>query len=231
MAEMKLDPMEMLLRLTGDLSAVRTRVQELEDQKLGEALEGLDTKVGQLKETLAAVVEAVRKIQEDPQEEEAPDWPGTTPNWMDDLDQEQARILWDWLTEWCQNKLWPFYAQHVWKPCWYRHPRLRIELTSLCANWYWSYSKGAPPTRVSEWHARWWPHVEKVLKEELKNCGMPRDDLKNPKHPVPVPIRPTEAEPNPPKPAYTESDFVDPGFLGLVEKDIARRRPPDSDAD
>ena len=94
MGEMKLDPMEMLLRLTGDLSAIRTRVQELEDQKLSAALESLDTKVGQLKETLAAVVEAVRQIQEGPEEEEeAPDWPGTTPNWMDDLDQEQARDL------------------------------------------------------------------------------------------------------------------------------------------
>ncbi|MFF5893961.1 hypothetical protein ACFY72_35105 [Streptomyces globisporus] len=228
---MRLDPMEMLLRLTGDLSAVRTRVTELEDAKLGEALDGLDTKVGQLKETLAAVVEAVRQIQADPEEEEAPDWPGTTPNWMDDLDQEQARVLWDWLTEWSQNKLWPFYAQKVWKPCWYKHPRLRIELTSLCANWYWSYTKGAPPTRVSEWHARWWPHVEKVLREELRNCGIPRDDLKKPKHPVPAPAVPTEATPNPPAPPWTEWDFAEPGFLAAVEKDIARRPAPEKETD
>ena len=223
--------MEMLLRLTGDLSAVRGRVQELEDQGLAAALEDISTKVGNLRETLAAVVAVVQQIQEGPQEEEeVEDWPGTTPNWRDDLDQEKARVLWDWLIEWCQNTLWPFYAQSVWLPCWYKHPRLRIELTALCANWYWSYQKGAPPTRVMEWHARWWPHVEKVLKEELKNCGLPHDGKKL-KHPVPVPAVPTEEDPAPEPPPYTAEDFADPGFLAAVDRDVERRRLPEGAAD
>ncbi|MFI9031143.1 hypothetical protein [Streptomyces sp. NPDC053560] len=227
---MKLDPMEMLLRLTGDLSEVRGRVQELEDQGLATALEGLGKKVGDLRETLAAVVAAVQHMQAEPEEEEEPDWPGTTPNWTDELDQDQARELWDWLTKWCQNILWPIYAERVWKPCWYRHARLRMELTALCANWHWAYTKNAPPTRVSEWHARWWPHAERVLREELKDCGLPREDLPAPKHPVPAPLRPTKENPRPPAPPFTAEDFADHKFLERVEKDIARR-PPGKTAD
>ncbi|MFE9334916.1 hypothetical protein [Streptomyces sp. NPDC006925] len=229
MAEMKLDPMEMLLRLTGDLSAVRGRLQTLEDENLPATLEGLDTKVGQLKESLAAVVEAVGQLMADPEEEPPPEWPGTTPNWTDDLDQDQARELWDGLTEWCQNTLWPIYARPVWRPCWYLHKRLVIELTALWRNYEWSYEDKAPPTRVSEWHARWWPHVEKVLEKELSNCGMPRDGLPKPRHPVPVPVQPTMENENPPPPPFTESDFVDHRFFERVEKDIARRREPEGD--
>ncbi|MFI2620552.1 hypothetical protein [Streptomyces sp. NPDC018584] len=55
---------------------------------------------------------------------------------------------------------------------------------------------------------------------------MPRDDLKNPKHRVPVPIVPTEVNPNPPAPPFSEADFAEPGFLAAVEEDIARRQAP-----
>ncbi|MFI5987099.1 hypothetical protein ACIBEA_40320 [Streptomyces sp. NPDC051555] len=232
MADFKLDPMEMLLRLTGDLSGVRGRVQSLEDQDLAVALERLDENVGSLRETLAAVTVAIQQMQAEPEEEEpekeVENWPGTAPNWTDDLDQEQARALWDWLTEWCQNKLWPIFAQPVWKPCWYRHTKLRIELTSLCANWYWSYDKKAPPTRSAEWLARWWPHVERILKEELNDCGLPRDGLQRPKHPVPVPVQATADNPTPAPPAFTVNDFADPAFFEWVEGNISKRRPAEA---
>ncbi|KAB7833572.1 hypothetical protein FRZ00_33410 [Streptomyces mobaraensis] len=227
--------MEMLLRLTGDLSDVRGRVQDLEDQGVAATLESLDTKVGGLKETLAAVVEAIQQLQAEPEEEEEeePDWPGTTPNWTDDLDQDQARELWDGLTEWCQNKLWPIYVQDVWKPCWYRHMRLRVELTWVWRAYEWSYEKGkgVPPTRVAEWHVRWVKHIEAVLKEELKECGLPRDGLPRPKHRVPLPQPPTEEDETPAPPPFRVTDFVDPTFFEWVEDNIRKRRPAENSED
>ncbi|GAA2111057.1 hypothetical protein [Streptomyces synnematoformans] len=218
---------DMLLTLTGHISEVRTRLKELEDQNLHAELEGLSTRVGGLGETLAGIVEAIAAMQADPEPDPEPDWPGVSPNWTDDIDQNQARELWDWLTGWCQNILWPIYAQDVWKPCWYRHTRVRIALTALRGAHQWSYeSPQVPPTRGLEWEHRWWPATEQLLKEELKDCGLPRDGLPVPRHPVPVPIQPTEANPNPPPPPFTVRDFADPGFLEYMERNIARRREP-----
>ncbi|MEU5547178.1 hypothetical protein AB0G85_33180 [Streptomyces sioyaensis] len=218
---MQLDPMEMLLRLTGDLSNVNGRVKTLEEQQVAAALaafeEKMATSVGGLEEQLAAVVAVIQQMQAEP-EEEPSDGPGTAPNW-NDVNQDQARELWDWLTSWCQNVLWPTYAQSVWKPCWYRHQQVRIQLTWLCAYWHWAYEQHAPPTRAAEWHVRWWPHVEQVLKKELKECGYPSDNLPKPRHPVPVPVADSAAPPAP----FSIDDFVDHRFFERVEKDIARR--------
>lgn len=227
---MKVSVGDMLLTLTGNLSDVRSRLQALEDQKLLAELEGLATTVGGLNEKLAAIVAAVVQMQAEPEPEPEPAWPGFSPNWTDDLDQDQARELWDWLTEWCQNILWPIYARDVWKPCWYLHTQVRIELTALRGTWKHAYlSPDVPPTRAMEWHSRWWPHAEKMLKEELKNCGHPREGLPRPKHPVPVPQQPTDENPYPEPPAFHIGDFADPDFLRWVEDNISKRREPEKE--
>lgn len=225
--DVKVSVGDMLLTLTGNISELRARLKELEDQNLRGELEGLSTRVGSLGETLAGIVEAIAAMQAEPEAEPEPDWPGVSPNWNDDIDQNQARELWDWLTEWCQNYLWPIYAQDVWKPCWYRHNRVRIVLTALRGAHQWSYeSPQVAPTRGLEWEYRWWPETEKLLRAELKSCGLPRDDLKEPKHKVPLPLTAKEGDPPPPTPAFTIKDFVDPGFFEYVERNIARRREP-----
>ncbi|MGW6804114.1 hypothetical protein, partial [Streptomyces sp. NPDC055039] len=228
--DMKVSVGDMLLTLTGNVSDARKRLSELENQKLKEELEGLATRVGGLREQLAGIVEAVTQMQAEPEPEPEPDWPGVSPSWTDDIDQDQARELWDWLTEWCQNVLWPVYAQDVWKPCWYRHTRVRIVLTALRGAHQWSYeTTKVAPTRGLEWEFRWWPQTETLLKEELKDCGLPREGLQKPKHPVPVPKQPTEADPHPAPPAFTIKDFVDPGFFDYMEKNIAKRREPEKE--
>ncbi|MGD6757288.1 hypothetical protein [Streptomyces sp. BH105] len=228
--DMKVSVGDMLLTLTGNVSDARKRLDTLEGQKLKEELERLSHHVGGLKEQLAAISEAFTQLQAEPEPEPEPDWPGVSPNWTDDLDQDQARELWDWLTAWCQNVLWPIYAQDVWKPCWYRHTRVRIALTSLRGAHQWSYeTTKVPPTRSLEWELRWWPQVEELMKKELKDCGMPSDALARPKHPIPVPKQPTVEDPNPAPPPFTEKDFTDPGFFDYVERNIARRRSPDEE--
>ncbi len=229
---MKVSVGDMLLTLTGNVSDARKRLSDLENQKLKELLEGLALKVGEHKEQLAAITEAFAALQAEPEPEPEPDWPGVSPNWTDDLDQDQARELWDWLTKWCHNILWPIYAQDVWKPCWYRHTRVRIVLTALRGAHQWSYeTTKVPPTRAMEWEFRWLREAKQLLKEELKDCGLPRDDLKKPKHPVPVPVQSTPENPNPAPPAFTIEDFTDPGFFDYVERNIAKRREPDKETD
>ncbi|MFF1399408.1 hypothetical protein ACFVZD_37120 [Streptomyces sp. NPDC058287] len=228
--DMKVSVGDMLLTLTGTVSDARRRLAELENQKLKQELERLATTVGGLNQQLAALTEAFVQLQAEPEPEPDPDWPGVSPNWTDDIDQDQARELWDWLTGWCQNILWPIYAQDVWKPCWYRHRRVRIALTALRGAHQWSYeTTKTAPTRALEWEYRWWPSTKALLKEELRDCGLPRDDLKKPNHPVPLPPQPTQAEPNPPAPSFTIKDFVDPDFFPYVERNISRRREPERD--
>ena len=167
------------------------------------------------------MVEKLQQLQEEPEEEEEADGPGTAPDWTQ-VDQDQARALWDWLLEWCQNILWPTYAEEVWKPRWYRHQRLRIELTWLCAYWYWSYEPKSPPTRAAEWHARWWPYVEKVMREELSRCGYVSENLREPRHAYPVDVK--DADGNLVQQApYSGDDFADDELFASVERHIARR--------
>ncbi|MFD3907821.1 hypothetical protein ACFXOL_11070 [Streptomyces californicus] len=222
--DMKVSVSDMLLTLTGNVSDARKRLAELENQKLKQGQESILHKLGEHKEQLAAITEALAAMQADPEPEPAPDWPGVSPNWSDDMDQAQARELWDWLTDWCHNYLWPIYAQDVWKPCWYRHTRVRIVLTALRGAHEWSYeTTKVPPTRALEWEFRFWPQVETLLKRELKDCGQPRDGEKKQKHPVPVPVPPDP-------PAFTAKDFTDPGFFDYVEKHIASKREPEKES-
>jgi hypothetical protein len=200
----QLSPETLLTTLIGDLAEVRGRVTALEEQELLDAINGL-------KRTLGEIVDAVDKLQTQ-EEESGDDGPGTAPDWTS-VDQDQARELWDWLLEWSQNKLYPMYALEVWRPCWYRHPRIRVELTWLCAYWHWSYEKTAPPTRAAEWHARWWPHVEGIMVKQLARCGHADEDRGDLKHEVPA--------------DQAEDDFMDSAeqLREFVEAHIARRPP------
>ncbi|NEC93616.1 hypothetical protein G3I71_49630 [Streptomyces sp. SID12501] len=70
MAEIKIDAMEMLLRLTAELAETRGRLKALEEENLPASLESIDEKVGGLKESLAAVTAAVQQMRAEPEEEE-----------------------------------------------------------------------------------------------------------------------------------------------------------------
>ncbi|MFJ8855211.1 hypothetical protein [Streptomyces sp. NPDC102437] len=215
---MKLEPGDMLLALARDLSETRTtlnsgledaitRLETLEGQEFGDAITGLRKVIGDL-----AV--AVQELQAEPEEAEEPEGPGTAPDWTN-LDKKQCRELWEWLLTWCGKVLLPVYAGDVWRPCWYRHRQLRIQLTWLCAYWHWSYEKTAPPTRAAEWHTRWWPAIEKYMKEELKDCGYVSESLREPVHVI------TDDD------GLTYDDFADHGLTEWKEADIARRPDPE----
>lgn len=216
---MKLDPAEMLLGLARDLSETRTTLtagMENVVERL-EALEGAeyDDAIAGLRRLLGDVVVSVEKLQAKDEEEE-PEGPGTAPDWTN-LDKEQCRELWDWLLLWCGKILLPVYARGVWRPCWFRHQQLRIQLTWLCAYWHWSYEKTAPPTRAAEWHVRWWPAIEKFMKDELKECGYVSDSLRDPLHEIPQHG----------DDALEYEDFADHGLTAWVDADVARRPDPE----
>ncbi|MFD8026132.1 hypothetical protein ACFV6G_37675 [Streptomyces lavendulae] len=216
---MRLEPGDMLLALARDLSEARTtltsgledlagRLETLEGAEYGDAIAGL-------RKVLGEVSDAVQELQ-DKGEEEEPEGPGTAPNWVE-LDKEQCQELWDWLLTWCGKILLPVYASEVWRPCWFRHQQLKIQLTWLCAYWHWAYEKAAPPTRAAEWHTRWWPAVKKVMQDELKDCGYVSDSLREPFHEIPQHG----------DDALAYDDFADHGLLDLVAKDVARRPDPE----
>lgn len=213
---MKLEPERMVLDLARDLAETRStltngladtvaRLEALEGQELDDAIAGL-------RKLLGEVAEQVQKLQDAAEAaEEESDGPGTAPDWRN-LDKEQCRELWDWLCNWCSRVLLPVYAQEVWRPCWYRHQQVRIQLTWLAAYYEWSYEKTAPPTRAAEWHMRWWPSIEKFLKKELQKCGHP-GDVHDPLHEI--------------APDLAYEDFADDGLAAWIDKDVARRPDPE----
>ncbi|MFF0430322.1 hypothetical protein ACFYUJ_38920 [Streptomyces sp. NPDC004520] len=214
---MKLEPERMVLDLARDLAETRTtlsngledvvsRLEELEGLDIPDAISGLRKVIGEI----AVGLQALQAAAEEEEEEES-EGPGTAPDWRS-VDKEQCRELWDWLCNWCSRVLLPVYAQEVWKPCWYRHAPLRIQLTWLCAYYEWSYEKHAPPTRAAEWHMRWWPSMEKVIKKELANCGH-AGDVHDPVHEIPGEM------------AYEE--FADGGLAEWIDRDVARRPDPE----
>jgi hypothetical protein len=221
-----MDPERFLLELSSQLTEARSSVTALDGRVGTLEQQDLSRRVGEIREQLGAINEVLRQLTSEPVEEEESDGPGTAPNWIG-ADQQQARELWDWLLDWCQNILWPVWGQEVWKPCWYRHQTVRIQLTWLCAMWHWAYEKHAPPTRAAEWHLRWWPGVRDFMKAELNRCGYRSDNLPNPEHEVPVP----NPDPTGSQPAYLITDFADDRILERVQKDIDRRPPPKKDSE
>jgi len=200
---MKIDPEKFLANLAAELSEVRGRVTTIEDQRLVDRL-------GQMRDAvsdLAGLVAALQPVEEEPRDP----GPVVAPNWAD-LDQEQAANAWEVLVTWCREVYRPMYAEKQWRPCWYRHPVLRVQLSWLCANWHWSYMANCPPTRPAEWHTRWWPSVSTFMNDELSRCGLATDQLLAPVHPVPKDIK--------------ENGFEDGRMSTYIERDIARRPPP-----
>lgn len=200
---MKIEPERMLANLAADLAEVRTRLQLIEGQRLVDQMGQMRTTLGDLAELVAAL----QPVEEEPQDP----GPVVAPNWAD-LDQSQAAEAWEVLVTWCRDVYRPMYALQQWRPCWYRHPLLRIQLSWLCANWHWSYMAKCPPTRPAEWHTRWWPSVQSFMDEELRRCGPSTDQLLGPVH-------------SPPK-GIEGNGFEDGLMSAYIERDIARRPPP-----
>lgn len=212
---MALDPERFLATLAGDVLDVARRVDAIEHAALPEQIEALGV-------TVTALFEAVDALR--PPDEDAPLSVGYVPNWAV-LDREQAAKVWADLVDWCRTVLHPMYAADIWRPCWYTHPRLRIELTWLWANWRYSYDPKAPPNRAAEWHTRWWPHLSGVITEELKRCGPVSDTLLEPLDPVPP--RPADYDEERDGWILGERDFADDEKLGqYIQRDCARRPEP-----
>ncbi|MFF4607777.1 hypothetical protein ACFY12_34190 [Streptomyces sp. NPDC001339] len=200
---MAITPEKMLTGLVGDVAVLDNRVKELEGKDPSSSITGIH-------EALADIMEKIAKLEEKAPEEQAP----PTPNWAT-ADQERARELWDWLIKWCRETLYPMYASEHWRPCWYEHPQLRIQLTWLAHFHDWAYEPKAPPTRAAEWHARWWPFIRDnilsptVLNSELFRCGHKVTDRKM-LHEVPI--------------GADEAAFEDGGLDDYV-KEFVERRP------
>ncbi|NUT46106.1 MAG: hypothetical protein HOV94_02130 [Saccharothrix sp.] len=215
---MPIDPDKLLAHIAGDVRDLGRRVDGIEKAKLPEHLRDLTT-------TVQALVETVEALQ--PTDEDEPMPVGYVPNWAV-LDRDQAAKVWADLVDWCRTVLHPMYASEIWRPCWYQHPRLRIELTWLWAAWRYSYEPKAPPTRAAEWHTRWWPHLAGVVADELKRCGLASDTLFQPVHPVPA--RPDDYDEDRHGWILGETDFADDEQLGRwIEADCARRPEPPTD--
>jgi hypothetical protein len=171
---MALNPELLLLELSKDLGDAKRRLELLEQLKLAENL-------GQLKEELKAITAYLQALAAQDEEDEEPERlnPAVVPDWRT-LTADQAGDWWEVLVHWCREVLYPTYAYiaHVWRPCWYKHPQVVEELTWLCAYWHWAYqSKGAPPSRASDWHTRAWPHVRQQLEVLFERCFVPEGSL------------------------------------------------------
>ncbi|MFJ8957337.1 hypothetical protein ACIRO1_45330 [Streptomyces sp. NPDC102381] len=199
---MAITPEKMLTGLVGEVALLDDRVTKLEGKDPSSSIAGIH-------EALADIMAKIEKLEEKPKEEQAP----PTPDWTT-ADQDRARELWDWLIKWCRETLYPMYAREYWRPCWYEHPQLRIQLTWLAHFHDWSREPKAPPTRAAEWHARWWPFVRdsvlgpSVPNSELFRCGHKVED-RTMLHAVPA--------------HEDETAFEDGGLDSYVEEFIARR--------
>ncbi|PJN21114.1 hypothetical protein CG736_34795, partial [Kitasatospora sp. CB02891] len=120
----------------------------------------------------------VRELQEsqeaDGEDEEEEFDPSQVPDFLS-LTQEDAEVTWKWLIKWAGEVLRPNYLggrRSPWRPCWYLHRRVVLELIWCCACWHWAYSvKKAPPSRAADWATRWLPHLEAFLAKHLEPCG------------------------------------------------------------
>lgn len=207
---MAITPEKMLTGLAGELALLTNRVQELEGKDPTSSISGIY-------QALADFKDKIEKLEEKAPEEQAP----PTPNWAT-ADQERAQELWDWLITWCRETLYPMYAyEHwrptahtYWRPCWYEHPQVRIQLTWLAHFHDWAYEPKAPPTRAAEWHARWWPFIrDSILNSavpgsEFHGCGHRVSDRKM-LHEVPL--------------RADENAFEDGGLDEYVEEFVKRR--------
>ncbi|MEV8590891.1 hypothetical protein AB0424_28525 [Streptomyces sp. NPDC051180] len=165
---MAIQPERMLTVLAGDLAVLKEGFGALVE-RIGK-LEGKDpsTSIAGIHEALADILESIEELRPGSEEE---DGPPPTPNWAT-ADQDRARELWKWLTDWCRSTLHPMYAREHWRPCWYEHPQLRIQLTWLAHFHDWAYEPKAPPPRAAEWHLRWWPQLrDQILIPEFEGCG------------------------------------------------------------
>ncbi|MEV5348950.1 hypothetical protein [Streptomyces achromogenes] len=201
---MAISPEKMLAELVGNVAVLKENLAAL-TERVGE-VEKKDpsTSIAGIHEALADIMESIEELRTTEEETGPP----PTPNWAK-ADQEEARRLWKWLTEWCRTTLYPMYAQEHWRPCWYEHPQLRIQLTWLAHFHDWAYEPKAPPTRAAEWHLRWWPQLrDQVLVPELRGCGH-KDADRVMLHEIPV--------------GEDETAFEDGGLDDYITEFVARR--------
>lgn len=171
---MALSPEKMLTNLMGDVALLRSRMDKIDELEVAERLRLLDQGLLQVVDQISHVGQLLQELQQG-EEETKPDFnPAAVPDFLT-LDQEQATAVWQWLVDWVAKVLRPAYlgagANSPWRPCWYQHRRVLLELIWVCAHWHWSYEKGAPPARAAEWHTRWLPHLETFLAKQFVGCG------------------------------------------------------------
>lgn len=95
-----------------------------------------------------------------------------TPSWVD-MSRDQARAMWNELTEWLRTLLLARYPRRavVITSCWYRHPEAVEQLTWLHACWRATYrNPQALPRDAAEWHLRYLPAAISQLAQILAAC-------------------------------------------------------------
>ncbi len=170
---MALDAEKVLSTLVGDVAVLRSRVEGFEALDVNDRLQLLDQGLLQLVDQMGTIARMLDEAQQEKEETEPEFDPTKVPDFLS-LNQKQAAEVWEWLVTWCLTVLRRVYLgprSGVWRPCWYQHRRVVIELIWACAFWHWSYAEGAPPSRAAEWHTRWLPHLQEFLAKQFAPCG------------------------------------------------------------
>ncbi|MDE1672655.1 hypothetical protein [Nocardia gipuzkoensis] len=93
----------------------------------------------------------------------------------DELDVDQARTLWEELTEWVNWLRESYQLASKIKPCWYRHRAVREELTALMASHkavYYTDPDGRDVLRedLTAWHTQWYRSALEAIAKLLADC-------------------------------------------------------------
>ncbi|WP_280494367.1 hypothetical protein [Nocardia asiatica] len=93
----------------------------------------------------------------------------------DELGVDDARALWEELTEWVKWLRETYQLASKIKPCWYRHRAVREELTALMASHkavYYTEPDGRDVLRedLTAWHTQWYRSALEAIAKLLADC-------------------------------------------------------------
>jgi hypothetical protein len=141
-----------------ELAGLTRRLEAIESQNLGENLRRLAQTVAEQAETKA--------------EKRSQVW-----NWAT-MTADQQRMAWEILLRWRREVLavrYPAAYRQIRRRCWYQHPDVVEELTTLYTTWNWAYmDPETTPPRAAEWLDHWLPKGIERIVHLLRQCSMTR---------------------------------------------------------